>query len=416
MLNKNGVRELAYVVKIDNITPIPGYDRVELAHVGGWTIVVGKGEFKTGDPAIYFEIDSKLPEVQPFTDMDFLAKKKYKVKTQRMCKSISQGLLMSAKNFGWSICGCGTGGDTSVHDGIVEPDGTIHLIDDESRFLTERLNVTYATPEDNARKANSADKYKRMAQRNGKLFSHQPFRWLMRRDWGKKLLFVFFGRKGDKKSAWPAWVVKTDEERVQNMPWIVEDRSPWVATEKIDGTSTTFTMRKHKGIFGTRYEFLVCSRNVVFDKPDKKCFYDTNVYTEMAEKYHAEEVLRKLLDEVFPNAEWVTIQGETFGEGVQKRDYSLNGHDFRAFNLITSDKGRLNSYKAANIVHPYGIEWVPILNTALVLPTTVDDLLAFATGKSVIDGKPREGIVFRSQDGTKSFKAVSNEYLLEYHG
>ena len=416
MLNKNGVRELVYVVKIDNITPIPGYDRVELAHVGGWTIVVGKGEFKTGDPAIYFEIDSKLPEVKPFTDMDFLAKKKYKVKTQRMCKSLSQGLLMSAKNFGWSICGCGTGGDTSVHDGIVEPDGTIHLIDDESRFLTERLNVTYATPEDNARKANSADKYKRMAQRNGKLFSHQPFRWLMRRDWGKKLLFVFFGRKRDKKSAWPAWVVKTDEERVQNIPWIVEDRSPWVATEKIDGTSTTFTMRKHKGIFGTRYEFFVCSRNVVFDKPDKKCFYDTNVYTEMAEKYHAEEVLRKLLDEVFPNAEWVTIQGETFGEGVQKRDYSLKEHDFRAFNLITSDKGRLNSYEAANIVRPYGIEWVPILTTALVLPTTVDDLLAFATGKSVIDGKSREGIVFRSQDGTKSFKAVSNEYLLEYHG
>ena len=416
MLNKDNSRELAYVVKIDAVTPIPGYDRVELAHVGGWTIVVGKDEFKTGDPAIYFEIDSKLPEVKPFTNMDFLAKKKYKVKTQRMCKSLSQGLLMSAKNFGWSICGCGTGGDTSVHDGIVEPDGTIHLIDDESRFLTERLNVTYATPEDNARKANSADKYKRMAQRNGKLFSHQPFRWLMRRDWGKKLLFVFFGRKRDKKSAWPAWVVKTDEERVQNIPWIVEDRSPWVATEKIDGTSTTFTMRKHKRIFGTQYEFFVCSRNVVFDKPDKKCFYDTNVYTEMAEKYHAEEVLRKLLDEVFPNAEWVTIQGETFGEGVQKRDYSLNGHDFRAFNLITSDKGRLNSYEAANIVRPYGIEWVPILNTALVLPTTVDDLLAFATGKSVIDGKPREGIVFRSQDGTKSFKAVSNEYLLEYHG
>ena len=416
MLNKDNSRELAYVVKIDAVTPIPGYDRVELAHVGGWTIVVGKDEFKTGDPAIYFEIDSKLPEVKPFTNMDFLAKKKYKVKTQRMCKSLSQGLLMSAKNFGWSICGCGTGGDTSVHDGIVEPDGTIHLIDDESRFLTERLNVTYATPEDNARKANSADKYKRMAQRNGKLFSHQPFRWLMRRDWGKKLLFVFFGRKRDKKSAWPAWVVKTDEERVQNIPWIVEDRSPWVATEKIDGTSTTFTMRKHKRIFGTRYEFLVCSRNVVFDKPDKKCFYDTNVYIEMAEKYHAEEVLRKLLDEVFPNAEWVTIQGETFGEGVQKRDYSLKEHDFRAFNLITSDKGRLNSYEAANIVHPYGIEWVPILNTALVLPTTVDDLLAFATGKSVIDGKPREGIVFRSQDGIRSFKAVSNEYLLEYHG
>ena len=87
MLNKNNERELAYVVLVDKVTPIEGYDRVELAHVGGWTIVVGKGEFKRGDPAIYFEIDSKL----------------YKVKTQRMCKSISQGLLMSASNFGWEI-------------------------------------------------------------------------------------------------------------------------------------------------------------------------------------------------------------------------------------------------------------------------------------------------------------------------
>ena len=59
MLNKDGVRELAYVVKIDNITSIDGYDRVELAHIAGWTVVVGKGQFKPGDLAIYFEIDSK---------------------------------------------------------------------------------------------------------------------------------------------------------------------------------------------------------------------------------------------------------------------------------------------------------------------------------------------------------------------
>ena len=82
MLNKNNERELAYVVTVDAVTPIEGYDRVELAHVGGWTIVVGKGEFHAGDPAIYFEIDSKLPEVEPFINMEFLAKKHYKVKTQ----------------------------------------------------------------------------------------------------------------------------------------------------------------------------------------------------------------------------------------------------------------------------------------------------------------------------------------------
>ena len=406
MLNKNGIRELAYVVKVDDVTAIPGYDRVELAHVGGWTVVVGKREFHPGDLAVYFEIDSKLPEVEPFTNMEFLAKKHYKIKTQKMCKSLSQGLLMSAANFK---------GQTYIDGNGIQYlhfDGTSYA---EGDFLTEKLGVTYAAPEDNVRKAAAADKYKRMAQRHSKLFSKQPFRWLMKRDWGKKILFLFFGRARDKKTAWPAWVTKTDEERVQNIPWILNDKSPWIATEKIDGTSTTFTMRKHKGIFGTQYEFLICSRNVVFDKPDKKCFYETNVYTEMAEKYHVEEVLKDLLIRKFTDAEWVTLQGETFGAGIQKRDYSMNDHDFRAFNLIVSNKGRLGSCEAADIVRPYGIKWVPILETLFVLPDTVDELLTMATGKSVIDGKSREGIVFRSYDGVKSFKAVSNDFLLEYH-
>lgn len=42
-------------------------------------------------------------------------------------------------------------------------------------------------------------------------------------------------------------------------------------------------------------------------------------------------------------------------------------------------------------------------------------ILEMASGKSVIDGGMREGIVFRSQDGSRSFKAVSNEFLLKYH-
>ena len=408
MLDKNGIRQLAYVVVVDAVTPIEGYDRVELAHVGGWTIVVGKNEFHAGDPAIYFEIDSKLPEAEPFINMEFLAKKHYKIKTQKMCRSLSQGLLMSAANFGWQI----VEGDDCA---IVDNEGNYHRVDDESRFLTKQLGVTYYVAEDNTRKANSVDKYKKMAQRHSKLFSKQPFRWLMKRNWGKKVLFVFFGSAKDKKTGWPSWVSKTDEERVQNMPWILNDKNPWIATEKIDGTSTTFTMRKYKKFFRTKYDFFVCSRNVVFDKPDKKCFYETNVYTEMAEKYNMEYILRQLLDNVFTDAEWVTIQGETYGAGIQKRDYSMDGHDFRVFNLVVSNKGRFGSKEAANIVRSYGLEWVPILDDYFILPDTVDELLTTATGKSVIDGKPREGIVFRSPDGSRSFKAVSNEFLLEFH-
>ena len=135
----------------------------------------------------------------------------------------------------------------------------------------------------------------------------------------------------------------------------------------------------------------------------------------MAEKYHMEDVLKQLLEKDFPDAEWVTIQGETFGAGVQKRDYSMDGHDFRAFNLIVSNKGRLGSVEAKNIVAHYGIQWVPILDVNFILPDTVDDLLDMATGKSVFDEQLREGFVLRSQDGSKSFKAVSNDFLLKYH-
>ena len=62
MLNKDNERELAYIVLIDGIEPIPGYDRVEHAIVGGWRCIVQKGQFNVGDPAIYFEIDSRVPK------------------------------------------------------------------------------------------------------------------------------------------------------------------------------------------------------------------------------------------------------------------------------------------------------------------------------------------------------------------
>ena len=386
MLNKNNERELAYVVRINKVEPIEGYDRVEYAHINGWGCVVRKGAFKEGDLGVYFEIDSKCPAVEPFL---FLEKRKYHVKTQKMCKRISQGLLMSFADFGW---------ENDKYE--------------EGTFLTKELGITYYEPEDNARKSNSGvDKYKKMAQRNGKLFSKQPFRWLMKRGWGRKVLFVFFGKKRDKRG-WPAWVAKTDEERVENMPYILENKDPWIASEKLDGSSTTFTIKRK--LFG-RYDFYVCSRNVVFDKPDKKCFYDTNVYLEMAEKYDIEKKMAKML-KMFPKAEWITLQGETYGGNIQKRDYSTNEHRFAGFNFITSNEGRWNSVKAAKFMNEFNIPWVPILNENYVLPDTIEDLRAYVHSEpSTVDGIIKEGIVFRSQDGSMSFKCVDPEYLIKYH-
>ncbi len=418
MLNNNGERELAYVGVVDDVTPIPGYDRVELAHVGGWTIVVGKGEFKAGDPAISFEIDSKPPEVEPFTNQEFLAKKNYKVKTQKMCKSISQGLLMSAENFGWKpfngVVHKDTGRSNPEYPGIADEENQrVFFVNNDSRFLTAVLGVTYAEANDDKRKSNKpVDKYKKMAQRHGKLFAKQPFRWLMQRDWGKRLLFVFFGKKKDKLN-WPEWVKKTDEERIQNCPHALNWKIKWVATEKIDGTSMTATMRRGKHRW-SEPQFIVCSRNVPFRTGKESCYYDLNVYTEAAEKYSMYDVLKGLLFS-HPDEEWVTIQGEIYGDGIQKRTYGIKDHQFAAFNLVWSTRGRVGTLEMRDTLRGYDIPTVPILGADIELPKDVDEVLKMSDGKSYYDGEIREGIVYRSADGKQSFKAVSNEYLLKYH-
>lgn len=413
MLNKNNERELAYVVLVDGIEELPGYDRVESAIIGGWRCIVPKDQFRVGDPAIYFEIDSRVPSDREC--FAFLEKRNYKVKTQKMCKSISQGLLMHASDFGWNI---NTFPENDIY--IEDNHGNKHYPNDESRFLTKELGVIYADDEDNKRKASSVDKYKKMAQRRPELFKKPWARWMMKHEWGRKVMFFFFGKKKDKKNGWPEWVSKTDEERVQNMPWILEDEGEWIITEKIDGSSTTFTMKRGR----RKNEFYVCSRNVCFDSVDKPCYYDTNIYWEMAQKYDMFKVLSELLERM-PNADWVTIQGETYGAGVQKRDYSLTGHDFAAFNLITSDKGRWNSNAMKNLLeNGFNVPCVPVVESSFSFnqldqlngETRLDKILTLAEGKSMIDDLPREGLVLRSVDGTRSFKAVSNSFLLKYHG
>jgi hypothetical protein len=397
MLNKDGVRELAYVVKIDGIEPIVGSDNCEAAVVGGWKIMVRKNTFKAGDLAVYFEIDSQVPATEQFA---FLEKKHYKVKTQKYTfggkgNFVSQGLLMAFEDF-----------TTDTSKWML---GT---------FLTQELGVKYADPDDNKRKGASADKYKLMAQRRPDIFKKKWARWFMRREWGKKLMFLLFGKKRDKKNGWPNWVVKTDEERIQNLTHMIPEfqKENWIATEKVDGTSTTFTM---KG-FGRSRQFFVCSRNVVFDKPDKACFYETNVYTEMAEKYNIEKVLEEILFRWSAVCDFVTIQGETYGGNIQKRDYSTQEHKLAVFNVILGFEDghteRLNPIAAKELMDEFNIPTVPIVDEDLTLPGTCEEILALAAGESKIDGLPREGLVFRTKDGARSFKAVDNGFLLQYHG
>lgn len=418
MLDNTGTRQLCYVVTVDAVEPIPGKDRVECARVGGWTCMVPKGAFQAGDPGIYFEIDSQVPvDKEPFK---FCEKYKGHIKTQKFKtpngQFWSQGLLMAAADFGWTIDFAQFAGDFGF---IVDDKGVQHIPGENSAFLTEQLGITYYEIEDQKRKAPSAvDIYKKMAQHHPKVFQKPFVKWLYKRDWGKKLLFVFFGKAKD-KTAWPQEVRKTDEERIENRPWTLKNQDvEWIATEKIDGCSSTFHLRRGKGF--KKSEYFVCSRNVVFDTPeanDKNYYKDTigNVWLEMSIKYNIQEKLQQLLNER-PEAEWVTLQAETFGFGVQKRDYGLKDHEIRVFNLIYSDCGRVGTLEMKKILDKIDLPCVPIISEGMILPQTIEELRAFVhSAQSEIDGKMKEGIVFRTLDGKDSFKCVDPEFLVRFH-
>ncbi|WP_340508982.1 hypothetical protein [Bifidobacterium longum] len=59
-------RKLVSVQEITNIEPIEGPDRIEVARILGWRVVVGKDMgLKPGDRVAYFETDSLLPAYDP---------------------------------------------------------------------------------------------------------------------------------------------------------------------------------------------------------------------------------------------------------------------------------------------------------------------------------------------------------------
>ena len=379
----NDKRALAYIVTVDEIKPLEGYDRVEYARTNGWWVVISKNDnIHVGDKCVYFEVDSKVnADDKRFA---FLEKRNYKIKTQRMCKVISQGLLMPLLLFPEL-------GDLDVNTDV-----------------TDLLNVTYSVEEDNVRKNGDPDaKYKSMAARHKKIFRQRWARWMMRREWGRKIMFFFFGKKKDEPREFPSFVSKTDEERIECQPWRIGDGKTYLATEKLDGTSCTYALeRKSKN----KFEFYVCSRNIRQRDEKQECYHDHNIYWDMAFKYNIEQHLKDYLKN-HPSLDWVCIQGEGVGS-VQGNPLKLKEDDLYVFNFITSSLGRWSSEVGKRQIEKWGMKWVPILGE-VQLPDTMEKLKELATGKSVVNPDVmREGIVYRSIDGQDSFKNVSREYLL----
>lgn len=394
-------RALAHIEEVAWVKDIEGADNIQKAGILGWVVIVRKNEFQVGDKCCFFEIDSKLPEKEW---SKFLEPKHYKIKTYKLSKFekdrggvISQGLALPI-------------------DSIPElADREWNNGDD----VTDVLGVKYSVIEDNVRKSSKISKeqkYNRMMKKHPKLAKTKFARWLMKRKWGQELLFFLFGRVKDDEMRFPKkfeFIHVTDETRCEALDQsFLQNKEPLIQTTKIDGTSSTYILERKP--FG-KTEYYVCSRNVRQMNENQKTYHDDNVYWTMEFKYHIRDFLQKMLDE---HKDWnyVCLQGETAGPGVQGNPHKLNELRLFGFNLIDSVNGRWNSVEAKNLCEQYGIEWVPIINTEYVLPDTMEELKLQADGKLADDLEGasglREGFVYRSHDGQRSFKNVSRQYLL----
>lgn len=381
-------RSLAHIEKIEWIRPIDGADKIELCGVLGWQCVIAKKDgFRVGQSVIYIEIDSVVPDIPQF---EFLRDRKFRVRTIKLKGQLSQGLIIP------------------IPESLV-----IRAI---GMDVTDTLGITkYLTPSEREEE----DQITRRALND----KNKLKKFMMRYSWFRS---IFLSR--NKKSGFPYWVSKTDEERIQNIPHVLEqfaDEMIYV-TEKIDGQSATFTGKMipvFNGWLGTilpkKFKFVVCSRNLTTNDRG-------SLYWRVAKKYNLEQILKEN-----PN---LTIQGEQNDTKVQGNKYGFREPMLHVFNIINHKKGYYyDSFEIHEFCEKYNLPVVPILGVAIRdspfgddlnytpclrhLGSTVPDIVEFSKGKSVIANIPREGVVIRCIKGGKkilSFKCINPDFLLKF--
>lgn len=378
------MRQLATIQRIDKIEPIENKDKIVLATILGWTVIIQKDQFKVGDLCVYIESDSILPEKPEF---EFLRKRCYSpklggfiIKSMKMAGVVSQGIVFSI-------------GSILNKDQIKELTKKDPIGQDVTEFLSIRKYDPELTQEDedNKRKTNPV------------------IAWLAKFPIFKKLLFPI-----RTKSKWPSFISKTDETRFQVLGNSILEyiNEPYSVTEKLDGQSASYALYKNK--------FYVCSRNMLYFK---KC---NNNYWQVAEKFDIKNKL-KLLQKKFTFE--AIIQGEIIGPGIQGNKYNLKGLDFYVYNIVPINiKQYLSNNSVAQICYEIGLKSVPLVDNYMNMNDYVLEgfdesikqyylkvdnikLREYARGKSVLNpSMDREGVVIRSFKSHPPARGMSNMF------
>ena len=340
-------RVMARVVRIDAINPIKDADQIEVAQIGGWKVVVKKGEFQANSLAVYAEVDSWIPHsIAPFLTKPGQFPKVYnevegqRLRTIKLRGQISQGLLLSM-----SVRGS---------DGLV-----VGALFTEGDDVTDFLGIQKWEPPQEFRAANA-------------------------------------------KGSFPYFIPKTDQERIQNLSrslekWNAENHQ-WQVTEKIDGSSMT--------VFYKDGEVGVCSRNLELKDDGTSTFWETAKSEGLVEKLIA---LGKN----------IALQGELIGGQIQGNAYKVDKFQFHLYDIFDIDTQQyLTPEDVEGTALQLNIRHVPVLEQFTTFDVRMEDLIAYAEGKSVVGAKPeREGLVFKSlTEPETSFKVISNKWLLKNDG
>jgi len=367
-------RKLASVQRIVAINPIPDAQKIEVATVLGWKVVIAKDDnFKVGDKVVYVEIDSILPDKPVF---EFMRERKFRVKTIKLKGQISQGICFPMD--------------------ILPKSKTAY---NEGDDVTEILGVKKYDPQ--------AEWEKKETERLEGINKNRIDKFMKRYSWYRKLTFR------PNKAPFPSFIKKTDEDRIQLFPHYYEDWShlKFNVTEKLDGQSATYFMilNPKKGLFHSKWLFGVCSRNFQLLKPDNSSYWF------IAEKYNLRKRMIRYCERYNTG---LVIQGEIIGPKIQGNKYGLSEPDFYVFNMMLYKKSRLTVLNQQEQWNECRIELelktVPIINHVFSLYPIMQDMIDYSVAKSVIADIPREGIVVRNYDQNISFKIINPNFLLKY--
>jgi len=347
---------MATIRKIDALTLIEGADAIECATIGGWKVVVKRGEFTVGGMAVYLEIDSWVPtELAPFLSKgkeprEYEGIKGERLRTVKLRGQVSQGLLLPVFN---DV----TGTYLMIY---ADETGEYSLTVAEGEDVSELLGIVKWEMPMNAQLAGMA------------------------------------------RGNFPTQIPKTDQERVQNLKKEItqaaEDGLQFEVTEKLEGSSMTVYLID--GVFG------VCSRNLDLKETEDNTFW------QVARRDNIEAKMRAV-----PTGGDFAIQGELIGPGIQGNIYKLPKPEFRVFDVYNISGGFYMTPRGRRaLITMMGLLHVPVMFVDKDLGVgSVEEILEWADAQSVmgdITGPWREGIVFKEVNGGMTFKSISNKYLL----